>query len=402
MIGKFLDKVADKVSDLLISFAVNLWKRRPFVAICIFTLIALALLFHEEIINTAKVIKYLPYSLNSKIPLASYDRSRLLQMKQRVNDRLISDGDNIRRQDSTEDMWTYADVLVGLSPSQLSELSEDDQLKFFKRHMKKGDGCWVQGKRTATKNDPCHLAATAWVLLSLGHIGVEAPIESWDFLLREQHHDGWWALYQYSGKLKEDASTYSTAMIALAMKFHLSKGLIPSSRISKIKSAIEHARTWLVRLRSVKGCSWPDYPYNVNKRDDIKAIAGIQLYVLSQLGYPLQEICHECLHTLTSPYLSIDSMGSNTVIEFKLKDGVTVADTVNHMNFIWSTMGIKTCYSKGNLIERMESQAFIERSLFLKSNTPEQLLKATWQEGETGLLLNALTEDKPMKKISTQ
>lgn len=351
--------------------------------------------FHTEIIDMVYLTPYLPYSLSPSNHLASHESTRLMEMKKRLTDRLISAGNNIREPNSTEDVWTYADVLIGIAPADVNKIAKDTHIEFFLSHMKPNDNCWVQGKRKPDENDPCHLAATGWVLLALGKLGAEAPDKTWSLILQEQHRKGWWALYQSAKHSNENSSTYSTAIITLAMKQHLGKSLIPPSKIKIIQTRFEYARTWLSTIRMHKGCNWPDYPYNEKKKTDIKALSGMILYVLDQLDYQgMQEICRECLSALISEYIPIDSTDTNSVIEFFLNDGSIVADTVDHLNLIWSGMGVLACYPKANLFERMRSRAFISKSLFSETATPEQKLKATWQAAEASLFVRAMIDEE--------
>lgn len=57
-------------------------------------------------------------------------------------------------------------------------------------------------------------------------------------------------------------------------------------------------------------------------------------------------------------------------------------------------MGVLACYPKANLFERMRSRAFISKSLFSETATPEQKLKATWQAAEASLFVRAMIDEE--------
>ncbi len=378
--------------ESIFSRAQAFWRNHPYRAIAIILAMVISMSLAKSMLNIAPLVTYAYDAWDVTRPMGDHEKIRLNDMAARLEVRLAAATNSLRLEGASVDPWTYADALVGLEIGEMPHPSQDVHYEFLIRQSKKDHHCWVQGELKPNVGDPCHLATTAWVFLAFAHMRREAPIESWQFVLGEQHNEGWWALYQGAKQKNANASVYATALLTLAMQLHIDRSLVASTEIASIRNAIALSSNWLAQRRTQGECAWPDYPYNEERRNDIRAVAGLVTYVLSRVGHPDHEaLCKLCTEPLTSNGPSLDLTKNNSLIEFRLGDGSIISDRVNHLELVWAGISAESCYSLVGWWARMRSRAFLTQSLFSNDDRPDDTLRQTWMLGETKLLLRSVT-----------
>ncbi len=369
-----------------------IWQRRPFLVSVFIAVLLMGALFAKPVSETAKLLPYLYDAWDPARPMGDHEESPVADMKMRVTAKLEAAIASMQLEGAHVDPWVYADALVGLDTLSMPQSTRQLHYDFLLEQAKEDQVCWVQGENRPTDKDSCHLAATAWVLFALAHLERNAPLESWHFLLGEQHPEGWWPLYEGMAHKSANASIFATALLTLSIHLHIDRSLAPDSQLDAINAAVSRSSNWLAQQREQGSCIWPDYPYSDQRRTDILALSGLVTYVLSEVGHPDRSaLCDRCLNRFTADMLTIDATSSNSLIEFRFDDGAIVYDTVNHLELVWTGIGAATCYESGGWRQRAHVRAFLSESLFGRSDTPDEAIKQTWILAETVLLLRAMT-----------
>jgi hypothetical protein len=327
-------------------------------------------------------------------PLPSSSTKRARDELKNIDDYLMvqakkSQVDNPMEKHNYVDAWTYANMMIGLGPEQVSENLEKTHYSYFRNRMKTGSNCWVQLRNQ--HDDPCHTAATSWVLTAMTVNSIQPSEEMWSYLLEQQNSEGWWPLYENSGKKSENANTYSTAVALWSLEEGLKRKLIQKNLIEKAQSKVENARSWL-KTAKIGPCEWSIYPNRKATTKPSVTISTIVIYVLlitksDSLNDSEAEKCNDAF--INEPLKITDDMYSSGEI-IATDDGKLIEDGVNHQKLVWKILALSKLYPHLSLTGKSQIRKYVEKSLFTDFTSPESSLKLPWQKAELALMLRSI------------
>jgi hypothetical protein len=286
---------------------------------------------------------------SSVLPIRDQYLPRLHQSIDRLILRLKSDfTEKISRQDIP---WSIAQIVVSLKGKL--ELDPADVAAFMTSKVDPLLHAWRQFPEDA--NDPIHLGATAWVILSLARVGRAAGDDQIQFLLQRQSVDGWWPIYPTNARA-ENASIYSTALSLLALKEQSKQNLISEKMQPAVKSAIDKGAAWLLNSRS-NTARWKNYPARREFGESISASA-LALHTLHHVvdEKDLVEMDRAWVKTLPQsiPAASDYDQSLNATIE--IGPGRTDKDKVRLFKLPWMIIASVDAYP--NLFDEERALAF--------------------------------------------
>ena len=247
--------------------------------------------------------------------------------------------------------WTAAQALVALEPARLDR---QRWLDFLAAQRFEHERLWRKYPEAAY---PTHLAASAWVLLALAHLGTPAErADLWVFLA-EQQDQGAWPIY--SGAREDDgASTYATATALLALQAQRRVGH-EEAVARALEVASERALAYLLAARESGHARWSDYPAGPPER----GVSALALHALHQGRQPLPEIDRLWLDELPEePPGPGDFKSSSRTIH--ATDGRPIqSDDTRHYELPWSVLATLDAYPSGTPGQRTTALRWIERVL---------------------------------------
>jgi hypothetical protein len=281
----------------------------------------------------------------------------------------------------------YGDILAAIGAQKLSFRTAREHLDYFKNSQIGSEECWKQAHDT---QGPCHLTATAWILLSLATNKISFSSPAWESFLDQQQPDGWWPTYANSGKDNRNASTFTTAMGLYTVSRAVELKQLPAPLIGRAKVAVAKASRWLFYIRD-KGCAWYDYPYRPEERSSNLFHSGISLFALNQAGWPgLKDVRSQCIDLLQTSTTDIQETNGSLLIHSLDKGGVFKENTSNH-ELVWSVAGLASLYQGSPPYDKARIRREIRRLLFSAGNSPEQAIKGRyWQLAEYVYVTNFL------------
>jgi hypothetical protein len=274
---EYLRRIADSVINPIVLWVLHLrWWARTLILIFILAIAGLVI-YRDQIPKWATTGNrlYRVWGTDSKtFPFHDSEKKALENAIEDLS--LHLDGEFRKRngEDPIYGSWTIAQVAVAL-PDKNQQVTMDNMSTFMHEQMST-DNCWKQFRRK-----DCHIANTAWVLISFARVTQRVPDEQLRFVLSNQKADGWWSIFPTDNN-PENASTYATAMSILALYEHLHKGLIGPERKQEVQRAINKGRAWLTATEVPNKARWLMYPLSIDKKESV-SLSGLVIHVLYHL-----------------------------------------------------------------------------------------------------------------------
>ena len=320
-------------------------------------------------------------------PLGKESVAQLRESRRRAEPILISQAHAMAKPLRTFDPWLYGDILAAIGIQKLSFRTAKEHIDFFKNSQAGSEECWRQAH---DNQGPCHMTATAWILLSLATNKISFSSPAWKSFLDQQQPAGWWPTYANSGQDNHNASTFATTMGLYAVSRAVELEQIPAPLLGRAKDAVAKASRWLFNIRG-KGCTWYDYPYRLEERSSNLFQSGISLFALNQANWPgLKDIRSQCIDLLRTSTTDIRETNGSLLVH-RLDNGVEVKEDTGYHELVWSVAGLASLYQGSPPYDKARIRREIRRLLFSAGNTPEQAIKGkTWQLAEYVYVTNFL------------
>jgi hypothetical protein len=146
-----------------------------------------------------------------KIPLGTRTEARLAALAKRIETQAKSDFQKEFKAGVTADNgWAAAQIVVALSLRGATFANNSAAVASFLRAQRvAGNVYW------AKKDDPPHLAATAWCIRALASLRQPATEPELSYILAQQGRDGGWPLFVGTSPTQE--SVFATALLIIAL-----------------------------------------------------------------------------------------------------------------------------------------------------------------------------------------
>jgi hypothetical protein len=288
-----------------------------------------------------------------------------------------------------KDSWVFADVLAAVGAKQLSFRTAQEHMDYFKNSQNVKEECWNQ---FFDIHGPCHMTATAWVLLSLAENDISFSSSAWQSFLDQQQPEGWWPTYSNSGEDRANASTFATAMGLYTLSRAVELNQLPAPLVGRANVAVAKASRWLSSTKD-PGCRWHDYPYNLKDRSSNLFFSGISLFALNQAKWPeLKDVRSQCIDLLRTSTTDIRETNVSKPVH-RLNSGGEKKEDTSHQDLVWSVAGLASLYQGSPPYDKARIRSEIKRLLFSAGIAPDQALKGDsklWQLAEYVYVTNFL------------
>ena len=286
-----------------------------------------------------------------------------------------------------KDPWFYGNTLAAVGAEKLSFRTVEEHSDYFDKSQNVNEECWNQFFDT---QGPCHMTATAWILLSLAENKISYSSSAWESFLDQQDPKGWWPTFSNSGNYRSNASTFATAMGLYAVSRAVELNQLPAPLMGRAKDAVAKASRWLFSTRD-QGCRWHDYPYRLNERSSSLFYSGISLFALNQAKWPgLRDVRSQCIELLRTSTTDISETNVSTNMH-RLDNGLDVKEATSNQDLVWSVAGLASLYQGSPPYDKARIRSEIKRLLFSSGNAPDQALPGKfWQLAEYVYVTNFL------------
>ncbi|MCX5960535.1 MAG: AAA-like domain-containing protein [Cyanobacteria bacterium] len=322
-------------------------------------------------------------------PLGKESVAQLRESRRSAEPILISQVHAMANPLSSYDPWLYGDILAAIGAQKLSFRTAKEHLDYFKNSQIGSGECWKQAHDT---QGPCHMTATAWILLSLATNKISFSSPAWELFLDQQQPAGWWPTYANSGQYNRNASTFATAMGLYTVSRAMELKQLPAPLIGRAKVAVAKASRWLFNIKG-KDCAWHDYPYRLEERSSSLFHSGISLFALNQAKWPgLKDVRSQCIDLLRTSTTDIQET-NGSLLSHRLDNGGMIKENTSYHELVWSVAGLASLYQGSPPYDKARIRREISRLLFSAGDSPEQAIKGrSWQLAEYVYVTNFLLD----------
>jgi caspase domain-containing protein len=283
--------------------------------------------------------------------------------------------------------WPMAQIAI--SVLGVSEIDKPTIFGLFDSEEDSGTHCWRQVPKP---QHPIHLGATAWILLGMAKLGKHARADQIGSILKQQHTDGWWPVYASSNSTSENASSYATALLTLALQELCVNNLVPFVHKQAAHNAVAISRTWLAHRRIERTARWKDYPLHAKGRESL-SLSGLVLHVLHRTSDlpTLPEIDRYWLDSL--PKTTFNPTEHETCLDIWIPADVVgeKQDTVRHYKLSWVLIATKDAYASGRGMQRVNALKWIDQQLQRPDLVEESLFHYNWIAAELLIAFRVLS-----------
>ena len=322
-------------------------------------------------ISLAKVV-----ANDSIIPLPAPLLDHLNDINRRIAESLKADLEQLG-QDHTH-AWPVMQAAV--AGNGLISIDSDRITSFVRSEAYEDCNCWGETPGTHPPNIPM----SSWVIFALAEIGEPATPGEINFLINEQHPDGWWSVFRVRHDDPEYASTYGTAWAILALHSQSSKHLMPETEARSAASAISRGASWLIRARE-PGARWKDYPLHRNGQIS-ESLSGLVLHALHTVSSDRQQlktIDNEWVRNLpTNPPTAGDADRVYRWISVRDKPGQSHLDAIVQIKLPWMLMATVDTYPSGGIFERAWALRWLESALWQETVAGADTQPDNWWRSE--------------------
>jgi hypothetical protein len=261
--------------------------------------------------------------------------------------------------------------------------------------------CWKESQNASFP----HLVTTAWATLALSSFGVRPIPAELNVLLIQQNEAGWWPPFstdwstspkaRYSSTQETNASTYTTALLVIALHHLLIHGgLDETPELKKrVSSAINTAAAWLLAVKSPNQLSWPDYPYSHGLSRQALGLSGVILHALHLVGLETTDLDRAWLDQLPDSDMTADSYETNSHAILLTPDGDWATEAIRHLRLPWAIVATVDSYPHGTLFQKTKALAWMAKLLpRVKMELREIPLTSSFEIAELTIALRYLEE----------
>jgi hypothetical protein len=331
-----------------------------------------------------------PWPFADDAPLAKGSVAQLRDYRWRAESSLINEVFVLSDpHKAAKDPWFYGNALAAVGAEKLSFRTAEEHRDYFEKSQNVNEECWNQ---YFDIKGPCHMTATAWILLSLAENKIYFPSSAWESFLDQQDPKGWWPTFSNSGNYRSNASTFATAMGLYAVSRAVELNQLPAPLMGRAKDAVAKASRWLFSTRD-KGCRWNDYPYRLKERSSSLFYSGISLFALNQSKLPgLKDVRSQCIELLRTSTTDISGT-SVSIYMHRLDNGLDVKEATSNQDLVWSVAGLASLYEGSPPYDKARIRSEIKRLLFSSGTYPDQALGGKlWQLAEYVYVTNFLID----------
>jgi hypothetical protein len=323
-------------------------------------------------------------------PLAKGSVAQLREYRRRAEPILIEQARDLANPlIPQKDPWFYGNALAAVGAEKLSFRTAEEHRDYFEKSQNVNEECWNQFLEIKR---PCHMTATAWILLSLAENKISYSFFAWESFLDQQDPKGWWPTFSNSGNYRSNASTFATAMGLYAVSRAVELNQLPAPLMGRAKDAVAKASRWLFSTR-VKGCRWHDYPYHLKERSSSLFYSGISLFALNQAKWPgLKDVRSQCIELLRTSTSDISETKASLNMH-RLDNGRDIREATSNQELVWSVAGLASLYEGSPPYDKARIRSEIKRLLFSSGISPDQALRGKlWQLAEYVYVSNFLID----------
>lgn len=347
-------------------------------------------------IGQAQAFQRLGGATAGEMPLSAEAEANLDRMITQITDHMAYElGNSKWAPDQGFVPWTVAQMTVAVAG--LAEVNKSAIEKFVLNTMDPSCGCWRE-----LGDKPEHVAASGWVLYSLGHVNLDVPEQAVRFMLSNQSPDGWWPVYPAQPNDRH-ASTYATAWALLGLDKYRARTKAgiegDPQQVAAVTEAIQRGVRWLRRTRVAEEARWYDYPsYHTKVR--AVGLAGLVHDVLHQFSRDdeMVPIDRLWMKTLDTRVLNAEETDSSDGYILR-KNGQIAIDGTRHIRLPWSIIATVRAFPRGSRFEQARALAWIERIL-RRDILSESVMSRHWVTSELLLALRRLKGAVRPRKIS--
>jgi len=314
-------------------------------------------------------------SLGPAESLKDYERKQLEQnvadMTRLLNNKLETG----LGKDAIITVWAASQIVVAVDG--ITSIDKSEVTGFINKHMYHDCNCWREFPGASN-----HIGATAWALIALTRMRAPENDELLTFILDNQKTNGWWPIFPAQDK-EENASTYATAICLLALKEHLSSGLVKAQNKDRVERALEQGRNWLLSTRVGGKSRWEDYPSAVDKKESI-SLSGMVLHVLHRLGPSVDSsLDKNWLQSMPSnvpPALAFEIAAHQ--VDIGPNPDYIAMDHVRYYIIPWVIIATKDAFESGTISERTRGVEWLREIIKNENELERQALKQPWVAAE--------------------
>ncbi len=385
-----VDSVLDPIKTRILKMP---WIYRAAILLALLSLFAL-FEYRDQIpakVGLASQTLRVSWGPRNRVPLSGADIGLLKASIARLTSQLDPRLTNLNP--SIAEAWTVAQVLVAVHGVGKTDLAP--AVHYIESQEDRTCSCW--GQISDVKIHP-HLAVTAWVLIAFAKLKPRAPNSEVQFFLDNQFRDGSWPIFE--GATLEEASTYATSLVVLALYEQLNAGLVAKELESKVRASMERGRAWLMsHHRDDLPARWTDYPLAVHNplpRLNSLGLSGQVLHVLHRTDQAgLADIERAWIRSLPKALpKSTDQDASNRFIENA--KGSQFVDSSRYFVLPWSIVATVDAYPSGTTTERARALDWLERSVAALEQAEHLALQSgDYNAAELLIALKYLAKDTP-------
>jgi len=250
-----------------------------------------------------------------------------------------------------------------------------------------GPGVQALPPEQGTKR-PLNVVATGWVLLAQASLNSPASPKTLEFLLAEQHPDGWWGIFPVDRDAKF-ASIYGTCWALIGLGAQLSAKSVPDDRRSAVENAIRRGTKWL--LDTQHDARWRFYPLWTQSPIDSESLSGLALHTLHTVADSpsgLELIDREWMNKLPAP--PEPDKSDFQLLNIDTKEGRTT-DHFQQIRLPWLIVATVDAYPNGTVWDRARAVLWFEQAIKQADRGREPISKsANWWAAELLFALNYL------------
>jgi hypothetical protein len=283
--------------------------------------------------------------------------------------------------------WVAADIVVSLPKDMPVDAADFNQ--YLVKFRAPGCFCWSE-----YSNTPFHLGMTSWVLMTLTKLRLPDADKVADFLLTNQKPDGWWPIYPAQNS-DRNASTYATAIVALALANYKEETQLTANDQVRIQNAIAGGVGWL-RRQQVDGV-WKDYP----KAPDgipslsLSALALHAIHRLDPSNYDAQ-LSTKWLDRLPTELPPSALEYDSSAHPVFLLNGELAKDSVRYLLVPWEIVATVDAFPDGTVMQKVKALDWFTRALEKVRGLESTLDEQTWQVAEGLIALRSARGDPPL------
>jgi hypothetical protein len=356
ILAKTFDVLTDHFLRPLDKWLIELPPKKRFLTLFLtFSLLSILLNYRwiRDKVEFGTTIVNVAWSSSDKIYLPSAISLSVGESVRRSQTSLIS---ALERIPSTNvDSWIVAQMVVAVDTAAIPD--KEKVIAYWKESMLANSGAW---QSFSQYGNPPHIPASAWVMIAMDKLQVNASSNQISFFLNEQLPNGFWPVYPTEDA--EAASTYATIMTLMALHTQLGNPTISSDLRDRIRVAIDQGTSSLLSTRNPINSRWKDYPFSVDGRY-VDGLSGQTIYALHDVAATgLAAIDKKWLDSLPNAIPTPDD-ADISLLWIDTKRNGSQQDQISQYKLPWVLIGTATAYRHSDLMQKASAAAWLERAI---------------------------------------